>query len=51
MVFAAAALAGFLGMTLGGTQYVAAFVLLFLIGAGFAYVTRGRTAATVPVSE
>jgi len=51
MVFAAAALAGFLGMTLGGTQYVAAFALLFLIGAGFAYVTRGRAAATVPVSE
>ncbi len=50
-VFAVAALAGFLTMTLGGAQYLAAFAVLFLTGAGFAFATRHRTPVPVRVSE
>jgi TRAP-type uncharacterized transport system fused permease subunit len=50
-VFAAAAIAGFLAMTLGAAYYFAAFALLFVAGAGFAFLTRNRAVAAVEVSE
>lgn len=51
LIFAIAAVSGFLGMTLGGIQYAAGLVLLFAGGGSYAFVTRARPAPATAITK